>query len=761
MRYFLFILTLLCAIGYTSAQQPGLKKAGAGNTYIALDKENLNSKLANPSLYDWVPLSSDSIRYYRQYIIVREKDDCKGYRLYYLVPQERVRVVTTVDNRGGAPIRKPFIKIHGNILYDLNYRSNIDTPYAEKDVYQHTIQTYLDVLVKDGYPFRVYITTHLSNSSFLRNYTDVSMQFNTNDFNNRVKRQAVELGLKQVIGTDSLAKLRKMLDMTEKQYLGLQTEINNPSQLQRLVEARERALMAKSHSMPAVTDSLTNADSLYANKRKQLDSLRSQLAALQKLYQQAQQWQGNSAAQMRKDIDGARSGTELKSKLDLYHIADSSLPKGYQSLLAVKSFGVGRTMVDYSELSAKNISVTGVQLEYNPSYYFAFAAGTVDYRFRDYIIRGAQKTQYLGLVRYGFGNKNGNNIIFTWYGGKRQLYNSATTVQGSTIPNYSLMGFTIEGRYQLNKTSYLTAEVAKSSSPYYSLDSTQSHNILGSTVKMDDHSNEAYSLQLNSLIRPTQTQLSGSYRHLGSNFQSFSLFTSGSAQSAWSARVDQPFFHKHLTVTGSIRTNDFTNPLINTTYSSNTVFKSIQATLRIKKWPTISVGYFPSSQLTKLSDTQYEENLFYTFTASATHVYRVKKTSLLTSVIYTQFYNKVTDTSFVYFNTKNLFVSQSAFVGNLTLQLNLSVAANTSYTLYVAENSVQYKLNKWLSLGAGIKYNQQTVYNILQWGYSGNARLRVPKVGEFQLTADKGFIPGSNKQLVENKIGRLTYIKVF
>jgi hypothetical protein len=130
-------------------------------------------------------------------------------------------------------------------------------------------------------------------------------------------------------------------------------------------------------------------------------------------------------------------------------------------------------------------------------------------------------------------------------------------------------------------------------------------------------------------------------------------------------------------------------------------------------------------------------------------------------VMYTQFYNKVRDSGFVYYNTKNLLLSQSVFFGRLTAQLQLSGAMSAAYNLYVADGHADYRFTNWLLLGAGVKYNAQTVYNICQWGYSGTAGIRVPKIGEVRITADKGFIPGNNRQLVVNKTGRLTYTKVF
>jgi hypothetical protein len=391
----------------------------------------------------------------------------------------------------------------------------------------------------------------------------------------------------------------------------------------------------------------------------------------------------------------------------------------------------------------------------------AFAAGTVDYRFRDYSINDAVKGQYLALVRYGWGKKDGNSLIFTYYTGKRQLYNVSTTTQGTDIPNYNLMGFTVQGCYKVLKNTSVIAEVAKSSLPYYSLDSTRSHDMLGSALKMNLRSNEAYSLKVNSFIPASQTQITATYSRFGANFQSFSLFTTGTQQSQWAVRLDQPLLEKRLMIMASVKTNDFVNPLLSTAYSSTAVFGSLQATLRLKKWPVLSFGYFPSSQIVRLSNDQYQENLFYTMTATASESYKVKNITLLSLLMYTRFYNKITDTGFVYFNTSNLLVSQMAVIGRLTLQLQISLAANASYNLYTADGKADYRLFKWLSIGAGLKYNDQTVYDIKQWGYSATAGIIFRQLGQVRLIWDEGFIPGSNKELVPYNLGRITYTKTF
>jgi len=739
----------------------------------------------------------DSVR--RQgYIFFPVRTSCKSYVVAKIQVLEDHVMQTSLSSKKNVVKKRRLLTLHGNISYDFDYWSNIDTPYAERNINQQTVQSYIDLNYKNEYPFRVVFTTRWSNSSLFRNITDVSFQYNARQFHNNVKGQALGLLAAENKDRDSLLRMEKQLSAEEKEFNSLNSLVRGPEHDEWLIVQRELQYW-KSHdtagrsaapfdpshlpnldavqrykfggsagsggSDSSVKKKLPQPDSSYLKRydslRRRADSLGNDLDSLVRKYNKLRAARDAASRNNQKSLDSITSGKELKERLDSLHISDSSLPKDYRTLYSIRSFSIGRAVLNYSELSAKNVSINGVQVEYNPSAYMAFAAGTVDYRFRDYTVGGATTGQYIALARYGWGKKEGNNLIFTYYTGRRQLYNVNTTATGSPIPDYNLMGFTIQGCYKLAKTTALIAEVAKSSLPYYSLDSGESHGVLASTLKMNDRSNEAYSLKILSFIRSSQTQLSGTYSLFGTNFQSFSLFTTGTRQTQWAVKVDQPFFQKHLMVTGSIRTNDFLNPLLTTSYSSTAVFGSIQATMRIKNWPTVSFGYFPSSQIVKLSNSEYQENLFYTLTGSISHAYQTKGIQMISLLLYTRFYNKITDTGFVYYNTQNLLLSQTAMLGRLTVQLQGSVAANASYTLYVADGKADYRLLSWLSVGGGIKYNFQTVYDIRQWGYSNMLAARVLKLGEVRLMWDKGYIPGNNKMLVPNNLGRITYTKVF
>lgn len=697
--------------------------------------------------------------------------------IYVPVVREPVKMVEPVEP--AKPQRIPFLQVHGNIMYNVNYYSNIDTPYNEQDIYQHTVQTYLDVTVKGQYPMRIYLTNRFTNSKLFRNFSDLNLNYNNTQFSQKIKMQVREKFLTSLPSPKVPDSLQHELDLTISKLKVLDGWIKNPGLIQKMVEAREKAwrdsvkATLKLHAPESNTVKDTGLDRLsldslsiyqqYTQKKQQADSLRARIIVLQQLIKSAKGQSRETINKVCRDIEQAKSPAKLKEIMEENQIGDSILPKGYKTLMAIRSFGIGRSVVNYSELSAKNISVNGFQAEYNPDAYYAVATGSVDYRFRDFIVKGPkQSNQYLTVLRYGRGLKDGNNIIFTWFGGRRQLYNAGTVdsipVQ---IPSSGLMGFTLEGTYRLAKNIMFTAEVAKSSYPVYAKDSSGKSSLPSQMLELSNRHNEAYSLKADAFFPKTQTTVRGAFKRLGANFQSFSTFTDGSAQTAWSASIQQLFFKRQLTLTLGANTNDFSNPFIGSQYKSTTVFKSVQATLRKNKWPVVSLGYFPSSQITKLGDGLYQENLFYTLTGNVTHSYKVRRLMMNSAMVYTQFYNRSTDSGFVYFNTKNLLLSQSAFLQQLTLQANASGAFNQDYKLYTLEGKALYNINKYIAVGGGIKYNYQTEFHIEQLGYSAETSLQIPKVGQIQFSAEKGFIPGMNKQLMPNNTGRATYFKTF
>ena len=581
--------------------------------------------------------------------------------------------------------RTSLLKISGNILYDVNYRSRIDTPYAETDVYQHTLQTRIDAVYKDKYPFRMYLTTRFGNSDLFRKYTDLNFQFNQSDFKRMLKTSAMN-AIEQYVNakTGRLDSLRKIIDERKAAIAALRHSTIGSDPSQKIIEEREKALFEKrsKSEIPAdnfeideynlnsaigirgkikipdaITDSIQKKkedaigkadidlskyhqfkDSIETKKGK-LDSLIKELEIAESLYRKIKSATQLDADDLKKQVEGSTDINSLVGKLREAGIPDSVLPKGYKTLSAVQTFSIGRSTADYSELSVRNISISGIQVEYNPRYYYAVAAGKVNYRFQDYIVSNhTRSNQFLALARFGKGTRNGNHVFFTYYTGKRQYFNSAISSQpGYTIPEYKLAGITVEALYKISRNISVIGEIAKSTVPYQGGDSLMKARWMNSVTNFNDRSNEAYSIKAISFFPKTQTRLSGNVRYTGAHFQSFSTFTTGASQLRWAARLEQPFFKRKLTILSSVQQNDYYNPFVAINYKTSALLASFQANLRIKKWPIISLGYYPSYQLIKTGDDKFSESRYYTLSGSAGYFYKIQEVQLSSYLVYSRF----------------------------------------------------------------------------------------------------------------------------
>lgn len=692
--------------------------------------------------------------------------------------------------------RKALLKISGNILYDMNYRSRIDTPYADREVYQHTIQTRIDILYKDQYPLKLYTTKRFSNSPLFRSYTDMNLQFNAQDFVQSIKRKAIQ-SVEQAIlkNFTQLDSLRTLLDSRKEKIITHKRAMDIGSLDDRILQERERLYyqhkkaadmhvdLDPSISLPSIdlpsaskflkqpdkpsvsTDSsmLTRLERETTKRKQDLDSLIQDYHQLESTYKMLSLEQQSNIQALQRQLGNSTGIDSLGNIIKQNNLPDSLLPKHYKLLASVRNFSIGRSIADYSELTVKNISITGLQIELNPRYYYAVAVGKVDYRFRDYIVPNRlQSKQYLALARVGKGLRNGNHVYFSYYTGKRQLFNSMVTTQpGNEQPAYNLAGISIEGFWRINRHFSAVGEVAKSTVPFYGRDSLAKSNWMNALTDFNTRQNEAYSLRVNGFIPSTQTKLTGSVRYFGSHFQSFSSFTTGSAQLRWMMKAEQPFFKRKLTILSSVQQNEFNNPFVTAHYKSSALIGSFQANLRIKKWPVISAGYYPSYQLVKTGEDQFAESRYHTLSGSVGYHYQWGGKQLSSFLVYSQFYNNSNDSGFIFYNSRNLLLTQTIQFSRWNYTLQLASNASSENQIYSIENLAQWTISERLSAGGGIKSIKQSGLSSIYLGYSGNLSFQLPKIGELQVSFDKGYLPGLVRNLVENKIGRVTYYKIF
>jgi hypothetical protein len=704
--------------------------------------------------------------------------------------------------------RQKFITVHGNVLYNFYYRSQIDTPFAESNVQQHLVQTNLNVLVKEKYPLRVIISNRSSNSAYFKNATDVNVQFNRSylleNIKTTLKEKAISMVKTEVLGITEQEYNTKLAEAAQ-----LKTWLSSPARAQELVEEKERELrgnLANTVTVPDITaiTNLPNTDKLngfssfnkgsagkflqnkianqakekatakakeympnnssvvkkYNSKKEELAKLEKDIKQIAVKLNQVKKGIQDSVSKIKKEISSLKTGPGLYAFMKKKGIASKELTTAQKILLSVNQFGIGRTWVDYSELTVKNISLGGVNVEMNPArYYFAFAAGKVNYRFRDFILKGNNTlpNQSLWLLRAGVGQKEKNNLIFTFYNGKKSVLNYTPSNNVASVQR--ILGFSAEARFALNENNYIVAEIAKSSFQNAGAQPS-SADLVGKAVNFKIHNNEAYSIKLFSQYPQTDTKLTAFYKKTGENFQSFNLYPTNINQDAYMVRINQYLFKRKVAIDAAIRKNDFVSPIAAPSFSSQTIFKSIQASVRIKKYPFVSVGYYPSSQLSLSNNNVLVENQYNTLNAISSYSYQVKNMGMNTNAVYTKFYNNSSDTGFIYFNASNYTVNQSFFITPFVLQAGVSMVNQKDLRLLTIEPLVSYQYKNSITLSGSFKWNR---LNGAENFFGGTAGLNVylKKLGTIQLNYDKTYVPGINNILNPVDIGRASFYREF
>jgi len=730
----------------------------------------------------------------------------------------------------------PLLSIHGNILYNFNYRSYIDTPFAQNDLVQHYVQSSFNLLIKGKYPVRMLLSSRSSNSPYFKNTLDVSFQYNRSQLLDNIKtelkenltmidnnanaivhkgqnlsgQQATHPEFQQLVDLQKLIKYQEELKLKQQQFRGLQSWTRNSSRVQDMVEEKEKAIRKKSQpgdfstkdisALPgdeiddyaskgnerisrrgnkfigslksklteekqSVTESaiVENTAAKLDSVKKELEKRKVRLGEEEAKLRQEQKKVTDSVAQIRKEINSLSTGAGLYAFMRKHKLGKGGLTGAQRVLLSVNKIGIGRNWIDYSELTVKNISLTGFNVEMNPlPFYVAFAAGKINYRFRDFIYKNDRDnsiTQSVSLLRIGVGQKEKNNFIMTFYDGKKSVLNPSSTIVYNSVQH--VLGISAETRLAIDANNFIIAEFAKSS--YYNNAAQQltSSDLKSKAFNFKVRTNEAYSIKLSSRYPATDTRFTAYYKKLGEHFQSFTLYPSGVNQEAWMVRISQQFWKRRITADAAIRKNDFVSPIAAPAFNNKVVFKSFQVTVRIPKYPFVSVGYYPSSQLLLSNNNVLMESQYNTLNAIVSHGYVIRKRlSMNTSAVYTKFYNSGSDTGFIYFNAASYSVNHSIFLSGLQLQTAVTVTKHQKLDLVTLEQQVGYRFKAWLNVTGGLKWIRENHLKTLL-GATAAVNLYVKKLGTVQLHYDKTYLPGYNRDLRQVDIGSLSFYKVF
>ena len=351
--------------------------------------------------------------------------------------------------------KKKFLQINGGYAaYNFNYRSNVDTPYVERNIAHHSLTGQLNIGIAGILPLQVNYWLRRTNSSFFRNITDVQVSFNSYAFRNQLQT-AIKERLIAITPSSIDSLTDKLYQLKNAQLSDLSGFMQGNFSGQTIAEAHDILRIPRLTWDPYLKDSVNSRreDSikkvaalllgLYGKTKAKYDSLHHEVDSLKKIYNENLHKLERARQLIRGGFGDMISLKNLQRQLEEYGMSNTVIPKKYRWLMGLRKFSLGRSNANYSELTAKNISVNGLNLEYNSWYYFAVAAGTVNYRFRDFAV-GAfnRKPQTFVMVRAGIGSLQKNYFIVSAYRGKKQLF----ATQGANQSLVTISGVSAESR---------------------------------------------------------------------------------------------------------------------------------------------------------------------------------------------------------------------------------------------------------------------------------------------------------------------------
>jgi hypothetical protein len=739
-------------------------------------------------------------------------DHCKNHLVKTKFIPNNI-IAPLVQFKKVADFPKPkLITLHGNISYDFFYRSKIDTPYIQQNMQQHNERVWLDIMIKGKYPFKVGFSARQSNSPFYRDLFNMNVNFDKYGFVKNMKQHLIDRLNTVKWQNPDLKIIDSLLKEKTSRYQNLVSHENAPEELQKIIEDREQGYKGKQkmrdisigNQLPALpvyqkiklkngrsfilkTDSLTKAksgsissqidstaiegkesyalieDSFYIkklkNRKTELDSLQKSITLLNHQSDSLKRMINQSIIKIKQAIYKAVDPKEL-DKIAKDNKIEQPKHEGVEKFLTnIKSLNIGRSMIDYTPLTAQNIMLTGINIEYNPTYYVALATGKFDYGFRDMLGRGIKQTNtYLTLGRIGWGNKDKRAVILTVFNGRKNNYAGLISTDNNKN-TAQLFGYSIETIFKKNEYNFFSAEIAKSTKS-----NGPSPQVIGekpnNLFRFNDNTNMGINIKGQTQIIGTDTKLSGFFRKTGEAFQSFSLFTYNTNQQSWQARIDQSFLKRKINVTAMLRQNDFTNPVTDKTFKTSTVFKSLQVNVRVPHWPTINAGYFPGTQFYIIDNNTIKENAYYILNGAVLHSYSFKDILMNSSFIYNRYFNKASDSGFVLYKGINYILSQTMAIKKLQFEISYSLNKQSELSYYTLDANGDYSIKQHFRLGGGLKFNK--VFGIKKyWGESIRLGVDFKKFGGLQLHYEKSYLPTLQQTLAPVEIGRVSWYKIF
>lgn len=714
---------------------------------------------------------------------------CKTLKITMLTgqPLATASAATTVADQ-----RKPLLDVSGEASYQRFERDSKSDDLLLINTTSDVAALRLNLVYKETYPFTVFVRRNQSRPFQLDNQYEVNIGFDNRSFRDLLQ-QKISASMKSRFIQQSVV----LLNDREKVFRQLQEQkeiLQNPAFIQQQVEARMRGSLPAGANLSSIpspdaigdpfalvktlkdkipsVDSLkerlkdsvkaridtleakleNKKDSLYAQLEKRRDSLQRLLHNIEDSITGQKEKYNKQLDSLNRELSSLQTTKELQEYADRNGIKDSLSRNRWADLLSRTSLRFGKFILNSSELTVNNIFLHGLSVRYGDTRFVQLSVGYYDFAFRELFnfrndsIRMPKK--FVTAIKLG--KTDGKNLqAINFYLGRKE---KAGNINGDLR---TVAGVSVERKFHFNKNVQLDLEIAKSTTRMNSSSDKDQPMIKDLFTNFNTRVLGGYGA-LKAFLPKTRTDIEMSYRYWGQQFESFNASQYFNPQNNANIKLSQPLFHRKLYLTGGVRYTDFKTYGIASNLRSKTLFASSSATLRLKKFPVLSVGYYPGSQLYWMESNKLYEYFYYILNGTASHYFHVGKVPMQAVATYNKFFNKYTDSlvsgSQSYYN-----IFWTAWIGRFSCQASYSHQDVELNRLSTVEGGLSYSNNKF-RLGGTAKWN---FFNSTEtrMGYSANVGLLLGKIGTVNLVYDRSFLPSRNGVFLPVTTGQVQIIK--
>ncbi len=644
--------------------------------------------------------------------------------------------------------------------YTGSYVSKLEGQYHIDNLFQQVFTYGATVQLSKELPVNVLLSGRKTNSPYFRDYLDFTINAQPEQITRQMAGKSVDSRKNRLLR--EAESIRSAYNKRLNELLQLQNKLKSlpgDSCLSYYVQSRE-LLASEAYYQDSV--SFPDRDNIHrklADARQFMASFDSTRRLLDSFNVKIDQYINTARlafSDLNNTINDIRSGKALQTAIpsvirygsEVTGFDSSMLQEKTHWLQNFRRLALGRSFVDGSQLTLRDISVKGLQAEYQAEkYFYSVVAGWTDFGLRDFLGRNdrVKLNSLVYAATIGKGKKDNNYISLGVFGGQKPGGYAGSNYRDSGY----IWGLSLAGQYQLRYWT-VNAELAQSNG------FRQPGSKTSGDFDLSDKSNKAAALQASGAVRAIALHLTGYVRYYGANFQGFNAYRINAANTLWGVEASKSFFRQSLQLEVAVKTDDYRNPYVEQVYDGRNIIQSFSARFNKGKL-TVSASYKPVYQYLGVNDSLFEAR-FQVLQGVAGISYKTGDIPSNSSLLFNRFTSRQTTQQYFFGNSYNLVASQSFFFPQHSALLSGSYLANERYTYWLVDGCIQYKLHRSISIKIGGRmYALHSDTDQTRVGAYGGTIFSIKHIGQFSLRCESNYFPDLQYRLYGNTMATVGF----